>query len=130
MKSLPCPALVLSFALLCLACAGNLPTTAASKPPIPYTVLADTTAQPIPKPQLAVLVDEKTTRDQAMALAEFLRKKHEGHLSILNIFDSRKAWEGSKDPNYPEKELDRHWLVSWDDLGDGKPRWEAKARDH
>ena len=106
-----------------------------SKKLIPYTLLKK---EPRPDGLLViyVLVDEKATRPQVMDLAENFGREYAGRYAFLYIFDSRQACEHALDPAYPDKDVDRHWLVTM--VGDpalrenpnGDIKWLAEGRDH
>jgi hypothetical protein len=65
------------------------------------------------KYKIDVLVDEKTSKQDVLKLAEYLRGNYVGRYTTISIFDSREAWRAADafDQSYPEKELSRHWLV-------------------
>lgn len=86
---------------------------------------------------MEILVDESASKRDVMKLAESLSKEYAGKYSVIDIYDSREACESRLDPSYPEKNLDRHWLVqmapkgkvfAWDD--GQEVHWIAKGRTH
>jgi hypothetical protein len=85
---------------------------------------------------LAVLVDEKATKQEVMKLAESLWAK--GDLATLDVFDSRAVYEAGEwerremraNPRIPEKEMARHWLAQGMPETTPNVRWVAEGRDH
>lgn len=105
---------------------------------IPYEVLRKEKRRG--KLSLEILVGEADSKQNVLKLAENLRREHDGKFALISIFDSRDAWkhrpameraalQGKSYKSYPEKELDRHWLVVIDDI-DHEIRWVAEGRDH
>ncbi len=81
-----------------------------------------------------ILVPEKTTKQQALDLARFIRADRDAEPFILvSIFDSRTAWQRREDDTYPQSEYLRHLLVVVTrntNTGFDKIEWQAKGRDH
>ena len=84
---------------------------------------------------MEILVDEAASREDVMNLAKSLQRQHAGKYSVIDIFDSRDAWQHRLDEEYSEKEFWRHYLVQiagkfrgWED--GQEIHWVAKGRDH
>lgn len=91
---------------------------------IPFQVLKETWRADR-KLDLELLVSPNASQKDVMVLGERMLQKFSGRINILTIFDSEVAWKRQADLNYPEEELFRHWLVTYD--GE-KLNWVAKGR--
>lgn len=120
--------LILTLILVAYAgCGGNEKT-------IPYEVLRkwDVKTRGF---GMEILVDEAASREDVMNLAKSLQRQHAGKYLVIDIFDSREAWQHRDDDGYPEKEYWRHYLVQiagkfrgWED--GQEIHWVAEGRDH
>jgi len=83
---------------------------------------------------IELLVSEKATKKEVMALAQHLRSKYlsKGFVNI-QIFDSEEAYLHRDDTSYPEKKYFKHYLISLvrnPKTGYYEINWMAKGRDH
>jgi hypothetical protein len=76
------------------------------------------------------LVSDSASKEEVLKLAESLRQQYDGKFACISIFDSREAWRRHEDLSYPEKELDRHWLVVIDGDSGQKISWVAEGRQN
>ena len=83
---------------------------------------------------MALLVPEEVTKEQILALARHLRAEHLSKGWIwIDIFDSIEAYQNRVDPDYPEEEYAKHWLVQItynSQTGLDKIEWLAYGRNH
>jgi len=83
---------------------------------------------------MTILVAEKVTKEEVLALAQHLRSKHSSTKWLwVDIFDSKEAYLHRDDPNYPEKKYSKHWLVQVfrnRKTGEDRIDWVAEGRDH
>jgi len=81
-----------------------------------------------------ILVPEKTTKEQVLELARFIRADYDDEPFIyVFMFDSKTAWQHREDDKYPQKEYLRHFLATItrnSKTGFDKIEWHAKGRDH
>jgi len=94
---------------------------------IPYTTLR---SNPV---SMDILVSEKVSKEQVMALTNYLKKEYEGRRMIINIFDSEEAWRNRSNENYPQKEIFKHWLGAMnlrENPDQNTILWVAEGRDH
>lgn len=81
-----------------------------------------------------ILVSEQASKGDILKLASELRKENLSRGTIvINIFDSREAWQNRDNQNYPQEKYDRHFLVQVivnPKTGYDKITWDAKGRDH
>lgn len=83
---------------------------------------------------LEILVSKRENKDDIMKLAQMIFEENSSKGSlILNIFDSYEAYLNRDNPNYPEEEYWKHFLVQ----GINNPsngyqnlEWVAENRDH
>ncbi len=81
-----------------------------------------------------ILVPEKTTKEQVLELARFIRADYDAEPFIyVFIFDSKTAWQHRDDEAYPQKVYMRHFLATVmrnTKTGFDEIKWQAKGRDH
>jgi hypothetical protein len=135
--------LLAAWACIVLACSGGgSPTKSAEEDAkrngdIAYDILEER-RRGDGKVFLYILVDEKASTADVMKLAGRLWQRDD--IDTLNVFDARAAYDSAKweerkgrdNPAYPQKEMDRHWLVQGVAKGEGgdkEIRWIAKGRD-
>jgi hypothetical protein len=94
--------------------------------PIPYEVLRDWRAED-GAPCRDVLVSERATKRQVLALAEALRGQ--GGFRFIAIMDSREAWAGRLAEPEPKPFFYRHFLATVSS-GPAGVVWLAEGRDH
>jgi len=83
---------------------------------------------------MELLVSEKATKKEVIALAQYLRSKYssKGFINI-EIFDLEEAYLHRDDPSYPEKKYFKHYLISAvrnPKTGYEKINWMARGRNH
>ena len=83
---------------------------------------------------MVLLVSEEATKEEILCLARHLRSNYlsKGWV-LIDIFDSKEAYQHRDDPNYPEYKYSKHWLVqvSYDKArGFDSVEWLASGRDH
>ena len=83
---------------------------------------------------MELLVSEKATKKEVMALAQHLRSKYlsKGFINI-HIFDLEEAYLHRDDSDYSEKKYFKHYLINLvrnPKTGYNKINWMAKGRDH
>jgi predicted Zn finger-like uncharacterized protein len=104
--------------------------------PINYTVLKKERRPADGRDFLAILVDEKASKDNVLKLANGLWRA--GNVATLDVFDDRAAYKasefqahnGREDPTYPEAKLSKHWLAQAFYGVDDDVKWIADGRDH
>jgi len=106
---------------------------------IPYKVLRQWTPER-GGVGMIILVSEKATKEEVMALASHLRYENLSKGWIwIDIFDSREAYlsreaiSHGKDTSYPEEKYFKHWLVNVcvnPSTGNDETHWVADGRDH
>ena len=89
---------------------------------------------------MQILVSEKSTKEEVMALAKHLRSKYVGSIISIYIFDSKETPRHQDDlanfgswQNYTEEKYYKHWLVQISinpNTGYDKIDWIAEGRDH
>ena len=89
---------------------------------------------------MQILVSEKSTKEQVMALAKHFRSKYDGSFISIYIFDSKETPLHQADlgdfgswQNYTEEQYYKHWLVLITrntSTGFDKIEWVAEGRDH
>lgn len=83
---------------------------------------------------MLVLVSEKSTKEEVLALGGYLKAKYPGKDMLnIGIFDSREVAYHVADPEYREDKKLKHYLVLVDvnrKAGRDEIRWMAKGRGH
>jgi|WetSurMetagenome_2_1015567.scaffolds.fasta_scaffold304766_2 hypothetical protein len=108
------------------------------KPPINYEILRSWTIPTSHTPGggygMELLVSDSTTQDQAINLARYFHKKRKrDEFLIIQIFDSREAYDNRDNENYPEEKYFKHFLVDMTvnpNTDYDRVSWVAKGRDH
>ena len=83
---------------------------------------------------LIILVSEKASKEEVMALASHLRYENLSKGWIwIDIFDLKEAYLHRDDQNYPEQKYFKHWLVNVcvnPSTGHDEMQWVGDGRDH
>jgi hypothetical protein len=102
-------------------------------PPIPYETLRTWTEKG-GQSGVDVLVSEKATKKEVLALAEYLRDEQpKDRWFLAMIFDSKEVWEKRNDPSTSREKIRRHYLamaIRNPKTGAEEVRWTAEGRDH
>jgi hypothetical protein len=83
---------------------------------------------------MEILVSEDAAKEEVLALASSLHSKYlpEGYIYI-QIFDSLSAYNHRDDPNYPDEDYFKHFLVDISrntETGYDEILWVAEGRGH